>query len=225
MAADLFNARLLAQANLITKTNFDAKLSGLNRTITPNKTKHLLLENGLKKLKIFYSGYFRGKNYFEEDATQNYLVFQPMHKYFKRIAGDYISSWKCKRLSDKNITAPSATNNFLNPSLEYLSTKPRVRFSGSCLKQNAIIYNHGKSVKIYIVGGVNMTKNADINNYKHSGYGTGFDRTGSFSFLVTGSGQNVIIFEVDMSSSMKIDNRKKDILIHRKGLSWTFSMN
>ena len=246
LADDLFNARLLAQANLITKTDFDAKLSGLNRTITSNKTKHLLVENELKKLKIFDACYFRGKNYFEEDAKQNYLVFQPMYKCFKQIAGDYISSRKCKGLSDKNITAPSATNNFLNPSLEYLGTKPRVRFSGSCLKQNAITYNHGNSVNIYIVyeinktdnttssdptlgnclfGGVNMTKNADINKYKHSGYGIGFDRTGSFSFPVTGSGRNVIIFGVDMSSSKKIDNKKKDILIHGKGLSWTFSMN
>ena len=41
----------LAQANLITKTDFDAKLSSLNRNITQNKSKHLLVENELKKLK------------------------------------------------------------------------------------------------------------------------------------------------------------------------------
>ena len=75
--AAVFNARL-AQANLITKTDFDAKLSSLNRKITSKKTKHLLVENELKKLKTFDSGYFRGKNYFEEDGTQNHLVFQPM---------------------------------------------------------------------------------------------------------------------------------------------------
>ena len=33
LAADVFNARI-AQANLITKTDFDAKLSSLNRKIT-----------------------------------------------------------------------------------------------------------------------------------------------------------------------------------------------
>ena len=48
LAADVFNARL-AQANFITKTDFDAKLSSLNRTITANKTKHLLAESELKK--------------------------------------------------------------------------------------------------------------------------------------------------------------------------------
>ena len=50
LTADNFAARL-AQANLITKTNFDAKVSSLNRKITSNKTKHLLFENELKKLK------------------------------------------------------------------------------------------------------------------------------------------------------------------------------
>ena len=30
------------------------------------------------------ASYFRCKNYFDsEDGTQNYLVFQPMYKYFK----------------------------------------------------------------------------------------------------------------------------------------------
>ena len=62
-------------------------------------------------------------------------------------------------------------------------------------------------------GAVSLTKNADINKYKYSGYGIGFDRHGSFSFPGTGLGRNVIIFGVDMSSSTKIDNRKKDILV------------
>ena len=44
LAANVFNARL-AQASLVTKTDFDAKLSSLNRRITSNKTKHLLVEN------------------------------------------------------------------------------------------------------------------------------------------------------------------------------------
>ena len=47
----------------------------------------LLVENGLKKLKKFDAAYFRGKSHFEEDGTQNYLVFQPICRYFKRIAG------------------------------------------------------------------------------------------------------------------------------------------
>ena len=49
LPADVFNARF-AQGNLITKTDFDAKLSSLNRKITQNKTKHLHLENESNKL-------------------------------------------------------------------------------------------------------------------------------------------------------------------------------
>ena len=101
LAADVFNARL-AQANLITKTDFDAKLSSLNRKITSNKTKHLLVENELNKLKTFDSSYFIGKSHFEEDGVQNYLVFQPLNKYFKVIAStNYVSSWQSKGLSDE----------------------------------------------------------------------------------------------------------------------------
>ena len=46
---DAFNARL-AQANLITKTDFDTKLSSLNRRNTQYKSKHLLVENELTTL-------------------------------------------------------------------------------------------------------------------------------------------------------------------------------
>ena len=76
-----FSARL-AQANLITKTDFDAKLSSLNRKITSNKTKHLIIENELKKLKTFDLSYFIGKSHFDENDAQNYLLFQPILKYF-----------------------------------------------------------------------------------------------------------------------------------------------
>ena len=40
LATDVFNARL-TQVNLVTKTDFDIKLSSLNRKITSNKSKHL----------------------------------------------------------------------------------------------------------------------------------------------------------------------------------------
>ena len=85
LATALFNARL-PQVNLITKTDFDAKLSHFNRKGIANKSKHLLVENELK-LKTFYSSYFIGKSHFAEDAAQTYLVFHPIQRYFKRITG------------------------------------------------------------------------------------------------------------------------------------------
>ena len=80
MTASVFNTRL-AQAILIRKTDFDAKLSSLNRKIPANKSKHLLVENELSQLKTFDSSYFRGKSLFEEDGVQNYLVFQLISRY------------------------------------------------------------------------------------------------------------------------------------------------
>ena len=209
LAADLFNARL-AQANLITKTDFDAKLSSLNRKITSNKSKHLLVENELKKLKTFDSSYFIGKSHFEEDGTQNYLVFQPMYRYFKIIAGvgngSYIYYWQSKGLSDERINSIKTPNYTITPNINYYGTKTRVEFNGSCLKQDSVTFNHGKVVNIYIVyetsksinisnyptlkiylfGAVTLTENADVGRNKFSGCGIEFDRHGSFSFAGTG---------------------------------------
>ena len=89
------------------------------------------------------------------------------------------------------------------------------------MKQGSVTFNQKKVVNIYIVyeiskrinisnyltlenclfGAVTLTKNADIDRYKYSGCGIGFDRHGSFSFPGTGLDRNVIIFGVDMSSS------------------------
>ena len=54
-----------------------------------------------------------------------------------------------------------------------------------------------------------MTTNADIDHNKYSEYENGFDRHGSFSFAGIGLGRNVIFFEVDMNSSVHVDNNKK----------------
>ena len=105
---------------------------------------------------------------------------------------------------------------------------------GSWLKQDKITYNHEKMVNIYNVyeinknnnttssdptlenylfGAVSLTNICDTDKYKYSGYGIGFDRRGSYSHPSGGAGGNVKIVGVDMSSSIKIDNRKKDIFV------------
>ena len=77
-----------------------------------------------------------------------------------------------------------------------------------------------------LFGAVSLTKNSDVDKYKYSGYGIGFDRKGTFSFG-NGVGRNVIIFGVDMSSSIKIGNRKRDVFILGKdptqGLKYTLT--
>ena len=68
-----------------------------------------------------------------------------------------------------------------------------------------------------LFGSVKLTKNADLDKYKYTGYGIGFDSCGEYSLLNRSVGKNVIIFGVDMNSSMHIDNKGKDILILGKG--------
>ena len=218
----------------MTKTDFDAKLSSLNRKITSNKTKHVLVENELNKLKTFDSGYFIGKSHFEEDGTQNYLVFQPINRYFKTTNKKYFSSWKSIELSDETITPYATSDNSLTPLIDHYGSKVRLKFNKSCLKQpNKITCDYGHRVNVFIVyelgasgsndndptlknclfAAVTLLKNVGIEKYGYSGYGTGFDRRSSFSFPGGGFGQNVLIFGVDMSSSTHIDNKKRHISI------------
>ena len=70
-----------------------------------------------------------------------------------------------------------------------------------------------------LFGAVKLTKiTTNFDKYEFSGYGIGFDAPASFS-LTNGSefGKNVIIFGAAMSSSLHIDNRRKDILVLGKG--------
>ena len=74
-----------------------------------------------------------------------------------------------------------------------------VKFNGHLLKLNEVTYNHGPIVnnyivyrlipttktscvtlQIYLFGAVKLTKNADIDEYKYSGYGIGFDSRRNF---------------------------------------------
>ena len=140
-----------------------------------------------------------------------------MPKYFKlsSVVGviDQVLSWQSKGVSNESIKPPTTSNNSLTPEFSYYNnTRTRVKFKGSCLKQSNFTFTHNKILNIYIVyelgassshisdptlksclfGAVALTKNADIDNYKYSGYGIGFDRRGSFSFPSGGFGQKVL---------------------------------
>ena len=107
----------LARANVITKRNFDAKI--------------IEVENNIKKLQTFDLSYFRGKNYFDEDGKQNYLVFLPIFRYFKANAitnvTNYVLSWKSKGLSGETIKPPSTSDNSLTPSINYINNTDKIR--------------------------------------------------------------------------------------------------
>ena len=111
----------------------------------------MVVEPKLKKLKKFDAAYFRG--------TQNYLVFQPVYKYFKKISStENIVEWESKGLSNEEITSTTTSNNNNNnnnnksaTNLIYSNARLRVKFNGHFLEQNKVIYNHGAIVNIYTV--------------------------------------------------------------------------
>ena len=147
----------------------------------------MLVENWFKKVKTFNSIYFRGKSHFEEDGIQNYLVFQPIQRYFENISGvsngNYIYYWKSKGLSEERINSVKTSDYGISPNLSsYYTNIIRVRHDGGCLKQDLL---HGGIVNIYIAyeitdnfnvssyptlenclfGAVKLTKNADIDKF------------------------------------------------------------
>ena len=107
-------------------------------------------------------------------------------------------------LSDESIKPPTTPNKMLNPSLNYVGNKIRVKFCRDCLKQEKTTFNHGKIVNIYIVyeieksvnistyptlvnclfGVVKLMKHVGVDQYKYSGYGIGFDRKGFFQLVM-----------------------------------------
>ena len=139
--------------------------------------------------------------------------------------------WKSKGLSDETIKLCRHHTVFA-PELNYVGNETKVKFNGSCLIENKIIFYHKKIANINIFyelivhnsdsnyrplknclfEAIKLTRRNDIDNYKYFTYGIGFDRKRFFS-IGDNVGRDVIIFGVDMSSSPHIDNQKKGILI------------
>ena len=69
------------------------------------------------------------------------------------------------------------------------------------------------TLKDCLFGNVEITKNADSNKYFYSGYGIAFNSRSLFSIPNFDWGKNVIIFGVDMCSSVHANNKNKDVLI------------
>ena len=125
----------------------------------------------------------------------------------------YVLSRASKGLSNESIKPPTTSDIGLTPILNYYGTKTKVSFDRICLKQDKVTFDHEKIVNIYIayetvrIANINvnrnsnltvqkalfraasLTKNADVNKYKYSGYGITFDRTLSLSSPGVGNGQ------------------------------------
>ena len=105
-------------------TDFDTKL------MIDTKSLNQKIEKAESSLNQFYR-----ESHFEEDVTQNYLVFQPMDNYFKRISNtDYVLEQESKGLSDESIESPSAPKNLLDPSLDYYGSNIKSRIQWKLFK-------------------------------------------------------------------------------------------
>ena len=125
-------------------------------------------------------------------------------------------------MSEGNIENITKSNIDLPPIFVNYHLLPNIKFNGNCLinKSNKILISYALSPWLRnlnteftsfncLFGSVNLTKNADPDKYKYSGYGIGFDSCSEFLFTDGSFGKNVIIFGVYMRSSVHIDNKGK----------------
>ena len=136
-------------------------------------------------------------------------------------------------MSNEKISSTSATsNNKIPANLIYNNARIKVKFNGDFFKQDKVTCNHGPIVNINIVyrltpdtkdfsitlenclfGSIKLTENTDIDKYKYSGYGIGFDSRGSVTHPSRGDLKNAIIFAADLSSSTNANNKTRSILV------------
>ena len=130
-------------------------------------------------------------------------------------------------MSNKKFKLPNTGNKSLSPKLVWYNSRIKLKFKGSCLKQEYwTAYTSKNVVNFFIVyeldswprnfdtdftlsgclfGSVKLNKNVDPGKYSYRGYGIGFYTRWKYSLPDVSVDENSIIFGVDMSSSMHID--------------------
>ena len=68
-----------------------------------------------------------GSKYILYDGSQNYLVFQPIARYFTS-KKDKIASWQSKGMSEESIKLPSTADNSFDPLIIFNYGQVRVKF-------------------------------------------------------------------------------------------------
>ena len=161
LTSKTFAARL-AQANVTSKkgiANFRKKTfwwwtKKLNKEVTSNKTKHVLIENEFEKIQKIDSSLFIGQSVFGNDGPKYFLKFQSINKTATNFFGlpKTITESESKRLSDENTKPPFSSNYSLSPKLVWMnSSRIRIEFKGSSLKQGKITFNQNNVVNLFIV--------------------------------------------------------------------------
>ena len=176
---------------------------------------------------------------------QNYLVYECKIDSFNA-KGSEISTWKSTGISNHpdNSSMNVVVNSKGNRPVLIMSGLMRVHLYDNYFTQNKALKRNSSALNIYIAyelnpisstrntdytiqnalfGAMKITKNTDSSKNNCTGYGLCFDEGGEFSHTVrqgnfdrTTSAKNVIIFGVDMSSSIHATNRANNIYVMGK---------
>ena len=156
-------------------------------------------------------------------------------KYFHATTG--ICSWKSDGMSEESIENVTKSDSNFAPTFVDHHSLLNINFNGQYLIRNNICI-HRKVINLYIsyilglhlrntktdftlnnclFGSVKLAKNTDPDKSKDNGYGIEFDSHSECSFTDGKIGRNTIIFGVNMSLSVDVDNKGKDILFLAEG--------
>ena len=95
-----------------------------------------------------------GRRYFDNDGSQNYLVFQPIYIIFTRSDSDTktIIPLKSRGLSSEIIKLPTKSDNIPASKLKRVhNSKIAIKFDGGCLKQGNETSSPKNMINLFIV--------------------------------------------------------------------------
>ena len=139
-----------------------------------------------------------GGKYPSLDGLQHYLALQLFIDHFSN-ENDKIDLWKSKGMSRESITLPSTTDKSYYPEVINL-------FSVSLVHKNVVNLYITYKLDIWpknlnidfttgncLFGAVKLTKNADPDKYKYTGYGIGFHSRSRFSWTDASEGKMLLL--------------------------------
>ena len=194
---------------------------------------------GLTKHLINKFSILNGAKHFSSGIFQNCLVFIPTKKYIRFFSGTTHIDWrKSNGVSEENIENVIKSDSNFTPTFVDHHVLPCITFNGHCLIN--IIYMPKSVINLYIsytlnpqlrtlntdftlgnrlLGSVKLTKNAYLVKYKYSCYDIGFDSLSEILFTDRSMAKNFVSFGTDMSSSVLVNNKAKNILFLGEGLT------
>ena len=229
------NASLTSRLNDLKSQHIATEVKTINDKTKKNSSDILGFENRLQQKEGIVDENQRGLSFnrgFFYYLQKSHLVYECKSSSFNTTDTDKISTWKSTGSFSNNMIAVKNVSGDL-PKLEIFNDY-RVHLSGSHFQQNKAKVINNIGVNIYCVykldpisssrddtftvqnalfGAMQVIKNADTSKYKYKGYGICFDEGGSFSKGNITNGKNVLIFGVDESSLVHVNNKANNVYV------------